>query len=263
MDCFVDERDYRLLEGDKYTFYVLRRIIGGECRVLLSDHERLIICFTGQPFPAWIWTADDATSEEMENAYRAAKESGLVDGEHRFNLKYSLAEYFIKRAAEDGISLSVSTNMFAYDCLQPIAPGVVADGGLHHCTEEDIDELVEFMDLFHQDIAADAESLEAYRAKAENGVKYGAYFFWKDGSGRSVASCSWHPNGDLAAIGLVYTRQEARRKHYAENLVYHVTKIAENAGFTPMLYTDADYVASNACYEKIGYVCRGKLCTIG
>ena len=92
MDCFVDERDYRLLESDKYTFYVLRRIIGGECKVLLSDHERLIICFTGQPFPAWIWTADDATSEEMDNAYRAAKESGLVDGEHRFNLKYSLAE---------------------------------------------------------------------------------------------------------------------------------------------------------------------------
>ena len=25
----------------------------------------------------------------------------------------------------------------------------------------------------------------------------------------------------------------------------------------------ADYIASNACYEKIGYVLRGKLCTIG
>jgi len=30
-----------------------------------------------------------------------------------------------------------------------------------------------------------------------------------------------------------------------------------------MLYTDADYVASNKCYEKIGYILRGKLCTIG
>jgi len=67
----------------------------------------------------------------------------------------------------------------------------------------------------------------------------------------------------LAAIGLVYTRREERRKHYAENLVYQVTMIAKNAGFMPMLYTDADYVASNACYEKIGYILRGKLCTIG
>jgi predicted GNAT family acetyltransferase len=29
-----------------------------------------------------------------------------------------------------------------------------------------------------------------------------------------------------------------------------------------MLYTDADYKASNACYEKIGYELKGKLCTI-
>ena len=47
------------------------------------------------------------------------------------------------------------------------------------------------------------------------------------------------------------------------DLVYQVTKIVEDAGYTPMLYTNADYAASNACYEKIGYVLRGKLCTLG
>jgi predicted GNAT family acetyltransferase len=33
--------------------------------------------------------------------------------------------------------------------------------------------------------------------------------------------------------------------------------------WVPMLYTNADYTASNACYEKIDYVLQGKLCTIG
>ena len=61
----------------------------------------------------------------------------------------------------------------------------------------------------------------------------------------------------------MYTRGEYRRRHYAENLVYQVSKMAKDAGYMPMLYTDADYAASNACYEKIGYVLRGKLCTIG
>ena len=56
MDNHVDERDYRLLERDRYTFLVLRRIIGSECSLLLTDHERLIICFTGEPYPVWIWT---------------------------------------------------------------------------------------------------------------------------------------------------------------------------------------------------------------
>ena len=56
MDHFVDERGYKLLEGDKYTFFVLRRIMDGPCKLLLSDHERLIICFSTEPFPTWIWT---------------------------------------------------------------------------------------------------------------------------------------------------------------------------------------------------------------
>ena len=67
----------------------------------------------------------------------------------------------------------------------------------------------------------------------------------------------------MASVGLVYTREEERRKHYAEHLVYNVTMIAKEAGFLPMLYTDADYAASNACYEKIGYIRRGELCTVG
>lgn len=77
-----------------------------------------------------------------------------------------------------------------------------------------------------------------------------------------MAVCNFRPNGDLAGVGLVYTREEYRRKHYAENLVYQVTQMAKDAGYMPMLYTDADYAASNACYEKIGYVLRGKLCTV-
>ena len=78
-----------------------------------------------------------------------------------------------------------------------------------------------------------------------------------------IASCQYAPTDDMASLNLVYTRETYRRKHYAEHLVYQVTKIAQDSGYTPMLYTNADYVASNAYYEKIGYVLRGKLCTIG
>ncbi|MGN0295128.1 MAG: hypothetical protein ACI4D3_14105 [Lachnospiraceae bacterium] len=46
MDSFVDERDFKILENDRYTFFMLRHIIGGKSQLLLTDHERLIICFT-------------------------------------------------------------------------------------------------------------------------------------------------------------------------------------------------------------------------
>lgn len=122
--------------------------------------------------------------------------------------------------------------------------------------------LVDFYDLFHDAVDIDRQTKEEYSVKAEEGVRYGSLNLWKTPSGEYTASCSWHPVQDMASIGLVYTREEFRRKHYAENLVYQVTLIAREEGFIPMLYTDADYVASNACYEKIGYILRGKLCTI-
>lgn len=263
MDSFVDERDYRLLENDKYTFSILSRIIGGGYQLLLTDHERLIICFSSLPYPVWIWTADEAAEEEKEKAYALVKANGLLANGYRFNLKYDLADYFIKRSPEDARTLSIKMNMFAYDCPSPIKPHVRADGESHRCTPEDFDDLFELIELLHRETRVDEVSLEAYRRKAEEAIKNGDHFLWKNAEGRNVAVCSMRPNGDMASIGTVYTRKEYRRKHYAENLVYQVSQAARDAGYMPMLYTDADYAASNACYEKIGYVLKGKLCTVG
>ena len=63
--------------------------------MLLSDHENLIICYTGEPYPVWIWTADGSPTEIMEKAYRLAAENGFVNNGQRFNGKYDLAEYMI------------------------------------------------------------------------------------------------------------------------------------------------------------------------
>ena len=72
MDNFADERDYKLLDQDKYTFSVMSRIIRGELELCLTDHEKLIICFSGQPYPVWIWTPDNASVADMERAYKIA-----------------------------------------------------------------------------------------------------------------------------------------------------------------------------------------------
>lgn len=263
MDSFVDERDLKILENDRYTFFVLRHVIGGRCKLLLTDHERLILCFSDHPYPVWIWTPDDASEAEMERAYQLASEHSLLNGAYRFNLKYDLAEFFIQRAAADGKSLSVCMNMFAYDCRTPVRPDRLADGSIHRCGIGDLDELVDFIDLFQKETGIDENDRDGYRRDAEAFIHTGTTFFWQNEQGEHVASCKYATNGNMASINLVFTRPEFRRKHYAQNLVYQVTKLALDAGYVPMLYTDADYAASNACYEKIGYVLQGKLCTIG
>ncbi|MBR2578079.1 MAG: GNAT family N-acetyltransferase [Erysipelotrichaceae bacterium] len=259
MDDFVNEKDHALLDNDRYTFFVLKKIMDKGCRLLLSDHEKLIICFTCPPYPVWIWTADDASADDLERAYQTVKEYFLLDGSNSFNLKYEAAEYFLSRNKE----LGLITNMFAYDCPEAIEPAEKADGHLHQCTAEDLDELTAFLDLFHEEIGIDKKDLEGYRKDAADHIASGTMYFWKDEKGKSVACCKFGPSGDMAAINVVFTRPECRRKHYAQNLVYEVTMKAKEAGYLPMLYTDADYTASNTCYEKIGYVLRGKLCTIG
>jgi RimJ/RimL family protein N-acetyltransferase len=263
MDTFANEKDFKLLEQDKYTFFVLKRILGGDCQLILSDHSRLIICFSCSPFPVWIWTADDVNEDEMKKAYQLCMKHGFLDGTHRINLKYPLAEYFMKRAEAEGKKLEILTNMFAYDCPKHVEAPTPTDGYFALCVEEEREELAEFMDLMHREIGFDQQERSKYLVNADEAIKGKGTFFWKNKDGKNVASCDYRPNCELASIGLVFTRPEYRRHHYAENLVYQVAKIAKEKGFLPMLYTDADYKASNACYEKIGFILRGKLCTIG
>lgn len=263
MDIFADERDYSLLKQDEYTFFVLRRIIDGDCKLLLSDHERLIVCFSEEPYPVWIWTPDELSDSEKEQVYVILEENLLLDGNHRFNSKYNLADYIINRAHNDGKVLSKSTNMLAYDCHKLIIPTQKVDGRIHLCKDADIDELIEFITQFYNDIGIDQKNNKEYYVEAKYYINSGSVFFWKNESGKPVACCKYVPNGEMASLGLVYTPPEYRRKHYAENLVYQVTKIVLEKGLIPMLYTDADYTASNACYQKLGYVLQGKLCTFG
>lgn len=263
MDKQADERDLKLLESDRYTFAVLSRILNDSCRLTLTDHERLIICHSVNPYPVWIWTPDDISPEEKERAWDAVSQACPMADGYRYNLKYDLAEFFLSKAKTQGMNVAITMNMFAYDCPRPLAPENIVAGHIHLCTWDDLEEAAEIIKMFHEETGVDQSGEEEYLNRAKELIKCNHLFFWKDDCNRTVASCSYAPNGDVASIHRVYTFPAYRRKHYAENLVYQVTGIVESAGAMPMLYTDADYTASNACYEKVGYVLRGKLCTIG
>ena len=262
MDFFVNDKDFALLEQDRYTFAVLDRILRGSCEMVRSDHENVILCHSAARYPIWIWTPDSCAESVMECAWNVAAECRPVSAGYRFNMKYELADYFIKKAAEKGQDLGISMQLFAYDCPAPIAPEHIPDGRIYCCTAQDAGEAADMLPLFYKEIGDDAPSREICLGKAMEYIDNNAFFIWKNAEGKNVACCSYKCNQGLASLGSVLTLPEYRRRHYAQQLVYEVTKRVQGMGYMPMLYTDADYPASNACYEKIGYKLHGKLCTI-
>ena len=103
--------------------------------------------------------------------------------------------------------------------------------------------------------------LEFFRAHLAEKIEAGHQFLWRDGDGALAAMTSCRVKDRYGSIAGVYTLPEYRRRGYAMNLVHGVTARLLERGLTPILYTDADYGASNACYQKIGYRQVGSLCT--
>ena len=223
MDNFVDERDFQLLQEDKHTFLVLRQIIEGCCQFLQSDHKKMIICYSCNPYPIWIWTSKDISNDDMELIYKLLLQQSFLDGK-----------------------------------LQSCSSA----NGKKNYTQQDYEDFCFLMESFHRELQIDLKSHEEFVKDAENCLKTTNVFLWKNCKDENVACCRVIPTENMALVSLVFTHPDFRRKHYAENMVYQVTQIVKEEGFVPTLYTDADYAASDSCYEKIGYVLRGKLCTI-
>ena len=262
LDARPNEADFRLLEKDKYTFSVLRRILAGPCDWVRTDHERLILCHSEAPYPVWIWTRDGAPEADQADAFAAVQAARPLMEGYRYNMKYDLAEDFILRARALGVKAGIVMNLRAYSCPRPVAPGHPADGHMHVCTEADTEEAARMIGQFQSAVADGQRSEEKNRNKAADCIAGRAFFLWKDGTDRTVACCSFKTDGDMASVGSVFTLPAFRRRHYAENLVYQATLQAAARGLLPILYTDGDYVPSNACYEKIGYRRQGVLCTL-
>ncbi len=256
------EFDSNKLGADRYAFSVLTKILRGPCRLTLTDGERFIICHSKHPYPVWVWIAPNATEAERAFIYKQIKEHFGFDG-LRYNTTYEFAHYMIEKAKQDGVSLSVSTNMHAYTCKTPIPPKKSVVGTCRPATEADTEQATDFINAFHDEIGVDRlDTREAYREKAKRLIDEHALYLLENGAG-VVAMASYTVRDSWGHIGNVYTLPAHRRCGYAAHLVYNLCLAMQRDGILPLLYTDADYEASNACYTGIGFVLEGSLCTIG
>ena len=251
-----------LLKNDEYTFSVLIRILQNECRLTVTDNESFVICHSEYPHPVWVWLSPTAPKKVFEQVYLILKKDFFEDKSLKFNAGYNFADYLIHRAYEDGNTFNVATNMFAYRCVTPIPPHKKPTGCYALACMNDIELATEYMQKFNESVGIERRSLDDCKAKIIELISDERLFFWCDENGEKVAMASYGVAGKIGNVGNVFTRNDKRRCGYAANLVYNITLKILSLNKIPTLYTDADYAASNACYEEIGYKKMGSLCTV-
>lgn len=258
--------DTSLLEADKLSFAVLVNILGGTfpLQKVITDHKRIIIAFSAPVYPAWIWAPDDVTEEELDVIYQTIKKEFSSLENYRFNTKYEIANYLLKRIQEEeGLAYRIKANIVTYECPDPKLPAKEVDGKLECLTKDDIDlaaRLIREASLAIGDrVLSEEESVEAAKEQLERQVLY----IWRDAKGEPVAFCDRNTEKHYTKVSQCYTVPEARGKGYAGRMIYELCQESVSNGQLPMLYADGDYAPSNRCYQNIGFELKGKIAMIG
>lgn len=256
--------DRSLLEKEKIPFAVLYRVLGGPVKKVVTDHQNSIIAHTAPIFPTWIWMRDGAGEAELEVLYQTLQKEFSPLSAYRFNTKYWIAEYLLKRWKEDGQHVAVNANIASYACPVPRKPEKEVDGQRELLGVEQVELAARMIRESSQAIGdvilSEEESIAAAKEQLDRQVLY----IWRDGSGKPVSFCDKRAESDqYTAVSQCYTVPEARGKQYAGHLIYGVCQEILQDGQIPILYADADYRSSNRCYQKIGFVLQEKIVMIG
>ena len=248
----------RLLGEDVCTFAMLSRIVRGKCIKTVTDHQRVIMCLSVSPFPVWVWVAPDAPKEELAAVWQTLK-AEFPPEEYAYNVGLPLARVMM----ENDPTLYESIGLMAYHCKQAIAPRKTPGGSASLVRLDEADLAIEWYRAMHKECALNEEiPLGSARKAVMEHIYNDAMYFWRDEAGTPKAMCGVDKDEGAAYVARVYTPPCERRKGYAANLVYAVSKDQIEQGRTPMLYTDANYAASNACYTQIGFELQGELRTV-
>ncbi|MDO5517655.1 MAG: GNAT family N-acetyltransferase [Clostridium sp.] len=254
--------DTAIMEKDKITFCVLMSIVNNKCSKVFTDHEKIIICHSCNPWPVWIWTAPGINKNELNQINECLEKEFPLNKGYTYNLSYETTKQIVELSSFSN-DIVIKTNLLSYCCNKLVCIPRKCDGMLRLAHEDDINSIAKIIRDFSYEVEKKELSQDICRNSAEQKIKNKQLYVWETGDNEIAATTSYNLCDGLGKIALVYTLPKFRRSGYAENLVYTVTKKIIDKKHLPVLYTDGDYDPSNNCYQKLGYKKVGRLCTIG
>lgn len=225
---------------------------------LYSDEENYLICRGKVEWPVWVWTKDNISSKLIPEIITAMN-LYLTDEERtKFTCKKELYDLL----ASSGYENLVSDDYFemgSLTCKNPISPKP-CEGALSIPTIADEATLTTYWYADCEEMnGVDSITLDQAQKDVQSFLTSGTFFIWRDSSSKIVSMASYKQNGSQARLSHVYTPPEERKKGYAANLIYAMTKELLAKNLTPLLYTDYNYIPSNKAYINAGYEETGVL----
>ena len=250
-----------LEEKDSITYALLISILKGPCAHIFKYHENVVICHSCPPFPVWVWCRDAQREEDVEQIARCMKEELPMEQGYVHILSHELLEK-LREKDEYFRSAKEKMGLLSYRLEEINNIDYPCEGSMSLVRDEEIPDLIGA----RHDMSMEMEGMDLSPERCEESlrkyVEKKALFAWRKDNREIVALTARGDQGEFSKISMVYTLPQHRRKGYAINLVHGVTETILADGLSPILYTDADYEASNACYQKIGYRLVGRLISI-
>ncbi len=219
-------------------------------KIFLRDEKDCIIVCSDSSHPVIIWTADDFNPEN----YPALLD--FLRGEFSGNtpLEFMSKAGFRDFLKEQGFTFSTpqSHALLAYSCTKLIP--IPYKGTATNITDAEVPEVATYLAEFGIETGTDITATQENKLDtAKDFITSPLHKVWRDEEGKIVAIAKINATEKYGRIGAVYTKKEARGKHYAGMLVHFLTQAVLKSGKIPMLFTNADYPPSNKCYRRLGY----------
>ena len=250
----------RLIEGN-ITYSVLYRILQNDCTDIFYNGESVIVCYSNPPYPIWVWCRDASKKNDIISIANCIKTNYPLEENFNIIMGYDVLEQ-LKKYDSYFENVSFKMELFSYQLRVINENNYLCDGHAALAEPADLNVISYMLKDMYFEMEGLVFNIEECKEKALNLIDHSQLYVWKNKNGEIVALTSKKTEGRYGSISSVYTSPMARRKGYAINLVHKVSQELLSDNITPILYTDANYIASNDCYKKIGYEQVGRICNI-
>ncbi len=253
MNTVFDTKQYK---NDSTKFFFVERNRRLEGAKVVTDNMSYVLCQSKSGFPVWVWTLDKLSLSKLKELKQVLT-SYLDDSEVQVTSRKQVYDYLVQ-CNNPYVDRSSYFEMGFLQCDQAVKPNP-CDGYLDKVSLDEVNLLSEYVYLDRLELQLDVLTREEAYDKAVSLFHDDNFYVWRNNLGKLVAYLNYQVYENKAKLGNVYTVKEERRKGYCANLVYTVSKKLLEEGYTPFLYTDYNYPASNGAYQKVGYKDLGYL----